>query len=937
MPSSTASARSLPADRATATPDLLERDAELAALDRLVAEAADGRGRLVLIEGPAGIGKSGLLGGLRRRAGEEARVLAARASELEREFAFGVVRQLFESVVAERPDAALGGAAAPAAAVFAGQPAAADGGAQFAVLHGLYWLTLNLAAERPLLLAIDDLHWADRPSLRFLAYLARRLDGVPALAAATLRSGDHGADPQLLAEIALDPATRALRPGPLGPDAVAALARAELGDSADPAFCAACHEATGGNPLLLRQLLRTLEAEGVLPDAAHVGAVRAVGPRAVSSTVLLRLARLPADAAAVTRAVSVLGEGAKLPVVAALAGLDEEAVAATTAALVRAEILRAETPLGFVHPLVRDAVYHELSPAERELAHERAAGILRDHRAPDEQIAAQLLMAPPRGEPWVAELLEAAGGAAMRRAAVESAVAYLARALEEPPPPDRHDAVLLALGHAEAHTDGPAAVGHLRAVYARRTDPHTALALGHLLLFVDREREAAQLLRAAAAALPPEQDDLRGLLEAVELTTYYFGGGDADIRRRLAERPRGAPGRSLGERARTAAAVLDWAHRNEPADACAEAAIAALDGGELIEAFQGGTVPIAPMMVLVWADREDGLAALDELRVVAHRSGSLFSANGLHMFRGFALAARGDLAAAEEEIRTAVENSRSWGFGDLAAQTFIRGFLCSTLVERGDLAGAREALGPEPLGHDHEGVRFWLLGRLQLLVAARDDEAAVAAAEELGERYAWITNPAVSPWRSLAAQALARLDRRDDAVALAVEELELARGWGAPGALGRALRVLGTLEDDPVRLEASVAALEGSIARLELAKSLAALGSARRRARQPAEARAPLRRALELAAACAAPALAEHVRTELYAAGARPRTDALAGVAALTASERRVADLAAAGETNRDIAQALYVTPKTVEVHLSNAYRKLGIRSRRELPAALTP
>jgi DNA-binding CsgD family transcriptional regulator len=930
---------------------LLDRDREVATLDDLLAAAAAGRGRIVLIEGPAGIGKSGLLADLRERAGDDgatdpgrlpSRVLAARASELEREFAFGVVRQLFEAAVADQPDDALAGAAAPAAAVFAGQPAT-DGGAQFAALHGLYWLTLNLAAERPLLLAVDDLHWCDRPSLRFLAYLARRLDGVPTLVATTLRTGDASADPALLAEVASDPATLPLRPGPLGADAVRAMVLAELGAAADDAFCTACHEATGGNPLLLRQLLRTLEAEGIRPDAAHVAAVRAVGPRAVASTVLLRLARLPPDAAAVTRAVGVLGEGAKLPVVAALAGLDEPAVAAATRALVRAEILRPEAPLGFVHPLVRDAVYHELAPAERELEHERAARALRDHGAPAEQIAAQLLMAPPRGEPWVAELLESAGGAALRTSAVESGVAYLTRALAEPPAPERRDAVLLALGHAEAHTNGPAAIEHLQAVYAGLDDPvaraETALALGQLLLFTDREQEAAQLLRAAAAGLPPERDDLRGLLEAVELTTFYFGGGDEDIRRRLAEHPRGTRGGSLGDRARTAAAVLDWAHRNEPSDACAGAAAAALDGGELIAVFQGGTVPIAPMMVLVWADREEGLAALDELRAEAHRSGSLFTANGLHMFRGFALAARGDLAAAEEQVRTAVENSRMWGFGDLASQTFIRGFLCSTLVERGDLAAARLALGPEPRGRDHEGVRFWLLGRLQLLVAESDDPAALAAADDLAARYAWITNPAVSPWRSLKAEALARLGRRDEAEALAAEELDLARRWGAPGALGRALRVAGTLEGDAglPRLEEAVGVLEGSIARLEHAKALAALGSGLRRARRPADAREPLRRALELAAACDAPALAEHVRTELYAAGARPRTDALAGVAALTASERRVADLAAGGETNRDIAQALYVTPKTVEVHLSNAYRKLGIRSRRELPGVLTP
>ena len=149
--------------------------------------------------------------------------------------------------------------------------------------------------------------------------------------------------------------------------------------------------------------------------------------------------------------------------------------------------------------------------------------------------------------------------------------------------------------------------------------------------------------------------------------------------------------------------------------------------------------------------------------------------------------------------------------------------------------------------------------------------------------------------------------------------------------------MLGTVRrtDRVAPLHEAVEALEGSSARLELAKALTALGSAHRLARRPSDAREPLRRALELADACGAVPLATHARSELYAAGARPRTTALSGVGALTASERRVVDRAVAGETNRDIAQALFVTPKTVEVHLSNAYRKLGIRSRRELAAAL--
>jgi DNA-binding NarL/FixJ family response regulator len=149
--------------------------------------------------------------------------------------------------------------------------------------------------------------------------------------------------------------------------------------------------------------------------------------------------------------------------------------------------------------------------------------------------------------------------------------------------------------------------------------------------------------------------------------------------------------------------------------------------------------------------------------------------------------------------------------------------------------------------------------------------------------------------------------------------------------------VLGELKGDAGidDLRESVAVLERSMMRLERAKALASLGAMLRRKREPTEAREPLREALELADACGAKPLVEFARTELYATGARPRTEAASGLGALTASERRVASLAAEGNSNRDIAQALFVTPKTVEVHLSNAYRKLGIRSRRELPAEL--
>ncbi|MGN6245467.1 MAG: BTAD domain-containing putative transcriptional regulator, partial [Motilibacteraceae bacterium] len=336
---------------------LVDRDRELVALRRSLADLAAGTGGVALIEGPAGIGQTRLLAEVRAEAAGDVVVLTARGSQLEREFAFGAVRQLFEPllVAPERRAALLAGAAGAAAGVFDVSDAASDKRADgsFSVLHGLYWLIVNLATERPVLLAVDDLQWCDAGSLRALAYLVRRREGRPVLLAAPLRTGEPHEDAALLAELAHDPSTTPVRPGPLSREGVDELVRGRLGADAAPAFVEACFRTTGGNPLLLRQMLRALESEGVRPDALHAHTVTAVGSRAVSSLVLMRLSRMPAAATAVARAIAVLGDGAALPALASLAGVPEPETAAAVAALARAEVVRDEHPLGFVHPLVR--------------------------------------------------------------------------------------------------------------------------------------------------------------------------------------------------------------------------------------------------------------------------------------------------------------------------------------------------------------------------------------------------------------------------------------------------------------------------------------------------------------------------------------------------------------------------------------------------------
>jgi DNA-binding CsgD family transcriptional regulator len=928
-----------------AAEDLLEREAEVAALEAAIDAAAAGGGRVVLLEGAAGIGKSRLLADVRRRAPGRMRVLAARGGELEREFPFGVVRQLFEGALTDPQTRAhaLTGAAAPAAPVFADIAGEGAGEGSFAILHALFWLVLNLGAQRPLLLAVDDLHWCDRPSLRFLAYLSRRLEDLPVLLVTTLRTAEPGTDPALLAELVHDPATDGLALQRLTPEGSAALVRSVL-PAADDGFCATCHATTDGVPLLLRQLVRALEADGVAPVAPNAGAVLAIGPRAISRTVLSRLARLGADAVAVARAVAVLGESAALAHVAPFARLPETAVADAARELARAEILRSEAPLGFVHALVRHAVYDELTAAERQLEHARAATLLHEANAAPELVAGQLLLAPPGTGTWARGALEAAAAAAQARGAPDGAVGYLRRAVEEVPrtaaPADRAH-LLLRLGRLEQEVDATRGVAHLREAHALLEDPaeraRAAYVLVNTAAFVDAEL-ALELVREALAELPEDLDDLRRALLALEAVCVFFGAGDpADVQWLAGlDGPVAADG--FGARALEAFAGTARSVAGEDAQLTGDIAAHALSDGVLLRE-DSGLFWVAAANALSLADRVDDAAETFALaRRNAHRRGSLFTALTVHLWEGAQLLRRGDLDAAAELLTTADEEIESWTGGARHTQGYGLGMLAAIRIEQGRLDEAERVLhraGETTTASD--GENFVRQGRLALALARGDATRALALAEDLAVHAARVRNPAWAPWRTLKAQCLHALGRTGEARALAEEELALAQRWGTASVVGRGLTVLGRFEgrDGLPRLEQAAALLQRSPARLLEAHALAALGTALRHDRRPTEARAPLRRALELAESCGATALRETVRTELHAAGARPRTTASSGPASLTPSERRVAGLAAEGQTNRDIAQALYVTPKTVEVHLSAAYRKLGVASRRQLPAVL--
>lgn len=941
--------------------ELLEREPEVAALRPVLEAAHEGAGRLVVVEGPPGIGKTRLLAtarGLATEAGLEA--LWGRGGEFEREFPYGVARQLFEPLLgrldpAEREEL-LGGAAGLAAPLFdagrEGPDAGPDG--SFATGHGLYWLLVNLSARRPVLVAVDDLHWVDPPTLRFLAYLQRRLDGLAVVLATGLRPGEAEAGDPPPAAVIDDPGRLVLRPRPLTGEGVARYVAMTMEDEPEPAFADACEQASGGNPLLLRELLIALRAEGIEPSADGAAAVHAVGTQALARRVRMRLSRLGPHAAELAAAAAVLGDGAALRIATELAGLAGEAASEATARLMREDVLRLDDSLpggavAFAHPIVRAAVYGDLGPDGRAHLHAEAARLVAAAGAAPELVATHLLHAPPAGDAWAVAELRRAARRSLAEGAADAATRDLRRALEEPPPPGERAAVLLELGIAELRANPPAAIEPLESALAGMHDPddraEATLELSRALTAAGRLQDAVDVLgrglddlRAAPERLARLEAEMIGLSRF--LPDRYEFAAERLERIRLPLRPEGEP-LSTGEAMLLASlasqVVRAGGDRRDEAIAIARQALA---GGRLLAELTSPAYSIA-VQALAWADELEGAIALYDEGLADARARGAISRFALgSAFRAGVAFRLGALDEVEADARTALEAVDD---GLHVARFWASAFLVDAMLERGQVAEAAAVLDPLPIS-DHPAGAYYLHAaresRARLKLAqGRSAEAAhdlLAFGHDL--QAIGIVNPAITAWRSTAAIAFLRAGDREHAQALAAEEVELARRWGARRALGIALRAHGLAVGGTgglALLWEAADVLGGSPARLERARALTDVGAALRRAGRRGDARTPLREALELAHACGATALAETAHTELVASGAKPRRQALSGAGSLTPSERRVATMAAEGLSNRDIAQRLFVTPKTVEVHLSSAYRKLGIGSRTQLAAAL--
>lgn len=936
---------------------LLERQSALSAIDRILDAARSGAGGALLIEGHAGMGKTRLheaaLDGARERG---MRVLRAAGAELEQTVAFGVAAQLLSAqlndLTAARRTALLAGApAAVRALAGAGEAPPATPGGDLALSHGLFTLFSSAEEGRPALIAIDDLHWCDPTSLEFVLYVLHRLNELPLAMVLTRRGGPTDDASGALNAIAAHPRVTIETLTPLRAEAVGELVGSALGERASRALVEACREATAGNPFYLRELLHALAEEDRLSSDELADRARALAPDAVTRIVRVRVGRLGSAAGRLSRAVAILGDDAPLRHAAHLAGLSMVEAAAAADALAGVEILLGREPLRFVHPLVGQAVSRDIATSERASRHLDAARLLYAEGADPEHVAAHLLLGRAQSDEWVIERLTAAARDARKRGAPGSAASYLRRALDEPPAPERRPELLAELGIAEALAGEPAAAEHLARAVAGTKDPRRraelALERGRALDAQGRHEQAAQAFQDGLGEIGTGKDELalHDQLEAELLGAATFV---PELQARLLEHGarvlerEDAPPRTQAGRLLLAHAARRAAFAGRPASIVLGFAERAWDDGAVLDedAPQWIGWRLAAEAFMLGGDLERAVevagAALEDAR---RRSWPLAFATA-SVVRALPQLGRGQVDGAIADLESARDAGR-FGWRQLWRLAAAQYALC--LIEKDDLRQAGEVLLEEPppgdTGDLEDAMRTYALGALRLAEGNPGEalELALAAGEAV-ERTLEVFG--LCPWRTAAAQAALALGDADRALALARQADAVTEHSGVLHLRIRAQRVLGLClggKEGIARLEAAVELGSSAPPRLETIRALVDLGAALRRANRRADARGPLQRAADMALHGGATALHLRARTELAATGARPRRQALlSGPASLTPSERRIAELAAAGQGNREIAQALFITPKTVEYHLRNAYRKLGIEKRQELRSALT-
>jgi DNA-binding CsgD family transcriptional regulator len=921
--------------------ELQERGFEIASCVDALDSALQSNGSSIVVHGGAGAGKSALLNEVTAQA--RARgfdVVRFRGSHADHDSLFDLAvhleRFLQAQLTSDEDEAAAEALATDVSALLdtrrshANPQHRAEEQTFREFLPALNRLTERLASK-PLLISIDNLHWVDSFSMRWLPALLDRLHRLPLVVVATVCDGLWGTDPDLLEEVIVA-AERRLELRPLGLAGTAAVVEAVLREAPHAGFLEAAKHVTGGNPLLLEALLgRVIELE-IRPDRAGAERLTTLSVDSLALSLRVRLRRLSPEAISIFRIAAILDGDSTVQNIADLSGLHPAEIADSGHAMRKLGLLSFDgTKIVITQPLMARSVMRDSSPTVLRTAHSQAALLLHECGAPDDRIAAHLLVggAMDDNASWVLKTLRTAAQHAIDAKKNATATRYLRRALEEPLEPAERAAILTDLALVTAGENVDAAVGLVRQALKLAPDQVGRHAPVDLLVLLALAEHRDEVRRVCDAAPDDKRPDLVGAWVLLErLVTGCAAGQPLP--------PEATQGRgpipSLLRAGETAASVRDF--RDDWVRLADEAA-------------QGVAASATRLMTQLAAARV--LAAAGEVDSALRLSASVVSTAEAHQLGpvlAVALTVRSHCALRSADFTTALDDGRralavlrAVGFRkDTSVFTAAVTQVVDVLIATGSTDEACALLGEVGLNAAEMdapvGSRlFYAQGRLRLLNgdprgALRD---LIACGELLTAQQ--VHNPAVAAWRSQAAVCLNKLGDRAEARRLAEEELSLARAWGAPGPVAAALQVGGVLAEPsraPELFEEAIALLRSSDERLGLAQALCEHARSVSD-REIGSARQSLREAYELAAEFGNEDFTSRIRDELVLLGGRLPRARRQGVDSLTESERRVAMLAAQGWKNREIAATLYVQRRTVEIHLTNAYRKLKINSRDEL------
>ncbi|SDP36908.1 helix-turn-helix transcriptional regulator [Lentzea jiangxiensis] len=917
----------------------------------------------ILVEGATGIGKTALLDAACDLAQARGFVVCrAKASPMERELPFAVVQQLFEHLREELSQGQDGEGTPHGHGAIAGHFTAEvrdmDDVHVLRAIRDVYRFTVRLAQRAPLCLVVDDVQWADVPSLRWLNYLLHRVAKLPVVTLLTRTPGIRPADPLLIAELELY--SQSTRLTVFTAQDVVQLTEQVLGRTPDGSFVEAVLQATGGCPMVTSHVLGQMRERSTPPDEEAAGALPGLDPEELGRSMLARLNRQSRQLVEVAKAIAVV-EPDDLDLLTAVMGVSNGAAADLVRQLEGMGLLAPDDELAFSHPVIKTAIGGAVPYQEREELHAKAARHLHRTRAPAPVVAHHVLRTSSRLGAWAVAALRTTADTATAAGDPRTGAKLLSRALDEELSTSQRKDLLVRLGLAEVYFDPRMAVVHLEEGMTGLDDPEEVLAvacrLAQVLYFDGAYDSASEVLRRTEAEIGskiPAVVEMLRLLERITVPSRTQTTGQVDFRQFDEQEWRRGD-----EHGRRLAGLIaeDASNRGIDLPLCRKTALAALSGGApAILHYPQRMVGV--LNSLLRADEAElVMRYCDEILLEAHREGlSLIVLLG-HTLRSRAHYHRGSFAEAVADAELALSAARTAALPpDHFGQVYAVDAQVRAQLALGDVKAAENAL--RPFGRFRALPSTWhhtalLHSRGALRMELGDTEGALADQLECGERFeAWgRPSPALRPWRSYAALAHLKLGQRDPALDLALREVELARKWGAPSVIGRALLTMGIVTGGAAAapwLTEAESVLRPSSARMLHAQVLLELAGTLGEKGQHNTARNHLAEAKKLGEQCgvavqtgekpADPVSARTARariprpaepTKVVPPG--PRANALA----LTPHEHRVAGLVLEGNSNDEIARKLSVSRRTVEFHLTSIYRKLGVRRRTQLPSAL--